>query len=68
MNHPQAYPKFLANSVVVTADGGLAHVLLIAANVTAMLPGGNTVSITIDTTYRTYYLYATYPMPFSIPR
>ncbi|KAH9999568.1 hypothetical protein F4779DRAFT_160970 [Xylariaceae sp. FL0662B] len=50
VNHPQAYPKFLANSFVHTEDGGVAHVLLSPGSVTTSL-GDNKVSIEADTSY-----------------
>ncbi|CAJ2500901.1 Uu.00g037540.m01.CDS01 [Anthostomella pinea] len=46
VNHPQAYPKFLANSFVITEDGGIAHVLLSPGSVTA-----KGATILADTTY-----------------
>ena len=51
VNHPQAYPKFLANSFVGTEDGGLAHVFLAPGNVTVELDGYNPVSVSADTAY-----------------
>lgn len=51
VNHPQAYPKFLANSFTLTEDGGIAHVLLIPGSVTTSLGGRNLVSIQADTNY-----------------
>ena len=51
MNHPQAYPKFLANSFVGTEDGGLAHVFLAPGTATVNLSGNNPVSVSADTTY-----------------
>ncbi|KAI1083366.1 hypothetical protein F5B20DRAFT_529738 [Whalleya microplaca] len=50
VNHPQAYPKFLANSFVLTEDGGVAHVLLSPGIVTTSLDG-NQVTIEADTSY-----------------
>lgn len=50
VNHPQAYPKFLANSFTLTEDGGIAHVLLIPGSVTTSL-GDNKVTIQADTNY-----------------
>ncbi|KAI1321397.1 hypothetical protein F5Y16DRAFT_413728 [Xylariaceae sp. FL0255] len=50
VNHPQAYPKFLANSFTATVDGGLAHVLLIPGTASTKL-GENTVVVSADTTY-----------------
>ncbi|KAH9902298.1 hypothetical protein F4778DRAFT_118534 [Xylariomycetidae sp. FL2044] len=49
VNHPQAYPKFLANSFVKTEDG-LAHVLLSPGHVSTSL-GDNKVSIEAETAY-----------------
>lgn len=51
VNHPQGYPKFLANSFVGTEDGGLAHVFLSPGSVSTNLGGDNAVTITSDTTY-----------------
>lgn len=51
MNHPQGYPKFLANSFVGTEDGGLAHVFLSPGTVSTNLADNNAVTITSDTTY-----------------
>ncbi|KAI1341439.1 duf1680 domain-containing protein [Xylariaceae sp. FL0016] len=50
VNHPQGYPKFLANSFVATQDGGIAHVLLSPGSVTTSL-GGNQVTIKANTNY-----------------
>ncbi|KAI1765295.1 hypothetical protein GGR53DRAFT_267298 [Hypoxylon sp. FL1150] len=50
VNHPQAYPKFLANSFTLTEDGGIAHVHLIPGSVTTSL-GNNQVTIQADTNY-----------------
>ncbi|KAI8628037.1 duf1680 domain-containing protein [Xylariaceae sp. FL1651] len=50
VNHPQGYPKFLANSFVLTEDGGIAHVLLSPSTVTTQL-GDNEVTITANTNY-----------------
>ncbi|KAK6948275.1 hypothetical protein Daesc_010039 [Daldinia eschscholtzii] len=49
VNHPQAYPKFLANSFTLT-DGGIAHVLLIPGSISTSL-GHNRVNIQADTNY-----------------
>ncbi|KAI2782363.1 hypothetical protein F4815DRAFT_492159 [Daldinia loculata] len=49
VNHPQAYPKFLANSFTLT-DGGIAHVLLIPGSISTSL-GHNRVTIQADTNY-----------------
>ena len=51
MNHPQAYPKFLANSFVRTEDHGLAHVFLAPGNAKLVLGRNNPVSVTADTAY-----------------
>ncbi|ORY68337.1 duf1680 domain-containing protein [Pseudomassariella vexata] len=51
VNHPQAYPKYLANSFVTTEDGGIAHVLLGPASLSATLGGDNAVLISTDTKY-----------------
>ncbi|KAI1818466.1 duf1680 domain-containing protein [Poronia punctata] len=51
VNHPQGYPKFLANSFVVTADGGLAHVFLIPGRVSTRLGDNNKVTVSVDTNY-----------------
>ncbi|KAI5866575.1 hypothetical protein GGS23DRAFT_615109 [Durotheca rogersii] len=56
VNHPQAYPKFLAGAFVATDGGaGLAHVFLVpgSAGATLAAPGGgsNAVSVSADTTY-----------------
>ncbi|KAI1492838.1 hypothetical protein F5X96DRAFT_667354 [Biscogniauxia mediterranea] len=51
VNHPQAYPKFLANSFATTSDGvGLAHLFLVPGTAAARL-GSNAVSVTANTTY-----------------
>lgn len=50
MNHPQGYPKFLANSFVGTEDGGIAHVFLSPGSVSATL-GDNKVTILADANY-----------------
>lgn len=50
MNHPQAYPKYLANSFMLTEDGGVAHVFLGPGNLTTNLEGG-VVSILAETKY-----------------
>ncbi|KAI0199082.1 duf1680 domain-containing protein [Astrocystis sublimbata] len=52
VNHPQGYPKFLANSFVGTEDGGLAHVLLSPGSVSTNLGNNNNkVAISVDTNY-----------------
>ncbi|KAI0546805.1 duf1680 domain-containing protein [Xylaria curta] len=50
VNHPQGYPKFLANSFVGTEDGGIAHVFLSPGSVSTNL-GDNEVTISVDTNY-----------------
>ncbi|KAI0021025.1 duf1680 domain-containing protein [Xylariomycetidae sp. FL0641] len=70
VNHPQGYPKFLANSFVLTEDGGIAHVLLSPGSVSTSL-GGNQVSIEADTTYPfgmelTYSVTADSPFTFYV--
>ncbi|KAI5867086.1 hypothetical protein GGS23DRAFT_603201 [Durotheca rogersii] len=50
VNHPQAYPKFLANSFALTEDGGIAHILLSPGSVATSL-GSNQVKIDVDTAY-----------------
>lgn len=50
VNHPQAYPKFLANSFVATDDGNLAHVFLTAGKVSTIV-GGNPVTVIAETDY-----------------
>ncbi|KAI9712662.1 MAG: hypothetical protein M1820_001283 [Bogoriella megaspora] len=71
VNHPQAYPKFLANSFVGTEDGGLAHVFLISASLETTLNDTNPVSISVDTTYPfshsvTYKISASSPFNFYV--
>ncbi|KAL9619588.1 MAG: hypothetical protein Q9160_005775 [Pyrenula sp. 1 TL-2023] len=73
VNHPQAYPKFLANSFVTTSDGGLAHVFLIPSSVTTSLgdDGKNAVVVDAGGTYPfgeviTYNFSATSPFIFYI--
>ncbi|KAK0640551.1 hypothetical protein B0T16DRAFT_460724 [Cercophora newfieldiana] len=50
VNHPQGYPKFVANSWV-RAEKGLAHVLLGPSLVTTSIPGAGQVSIKCETNY-----------------
>ncbi|GAP91660.1 putative Six-hairpin glycosidase [Rosellinia necatrix] len=50
VNHPQGYPKFLANSFVGTEDEGIAHVFLSPGSVSTKL-GNNAVTISVDTNY-----------------
>ncbi|MCJ1323974.1 hypothetical protein MMC10_000636 [Thelotrema lepadinum] len=71
VNHPQGYPRFLANSIVGTADGGLAHVFLVAMNAATTLSGNNAVSVSADTSYPfehtiKYTISATSPFPFYV--
>lgn len=71
MNHPQAYPKFLANSFVGTEDDGLAHVFLAPGNATLELDDNNPVSVTVDTAYPfdfklTYTVTAKHEFPFYV--
>ncbi|KAI0873015.1 duf1680 domain-containing protein [Hypoxylon argillaceum] len=51
VNHPQGYPKFLANSFVGTEDGGIAHVFLSPGTVSTTLGSSNKVTISTDTNY-----------------
>ncbi|KAJ8128703.1 hypothetical protein O1611_g4932 [Lasiodiplodia mahajangana] len=51
VNHPQGYPKFLANSFVGTEDGGIAHVFLAPGSVSTTLGNNNKVTISADTNY-----------------
>lgn len=69
VNHPQAYPKFLANQFVRTAEG-LAHIYLTAGTVSTTL-NNNRVSISVDTQYPfafnwTYTITNSHAFPFSI--
>ncbi|KAL9114313.1 MAG: hypothetical protein Q9227_001735 [Pyrenula ochraceoflavens] len=73
VNHPQAYPKFLANSFVTTSDGGLAHVFLIPGSAATSLgdDSQNSVLVNADTTYPfgneiTYSITASDPFTFYI--
>lgn len=50
VNHPQGYPKFLANSWVVVGGNGLQHALLSPSTVIANLKGGR-VTVDCDTSY-----------------
>ncbi|KAI1485982.1 duf1680 domain-containing protein [Biscogniauxia mediterranea] len=50
VNHPQAYPKFVANSYVRTEDDGIAHVLLSPSKLSTTVNGA-VQSIVADTTY-----------------
>ncbi|KAI1080576.1 hypothetical protein F5B20DRAFT_103848 [Whalleya microplaca] len=71
VNHPQAYPKFLANSFATTEDGGLAHVFLIPGSAAVSLAGDNAVFVNATTTYPfghtiTYSISASAPFTFYI--
>ncbi|KAI0010921.1 hypothetical protein F4779DRAFT_271262 [Xylariaceae sp. FL0662B] len=73
VNHPQAYPKFLANSFATTPDGGLAHVFLVPGSAAARLgaDGANAVFVNATTTYPfgdtiTYAISATSPFAFHV--
>ena len=50
VNHPQGYPKFVANSWVAVGKDGLGHALLSPSTVTTSVNGGS-VTISCDTTY-----------------
>ncbi|KAF2113894.1 duf1680 domain-containing protein [Lophiotrema nucula] len=73
VNHPQAYPKFLANSFLATEDEGLAHVFLIPGTAATRLgkDGSNSVFVTANTSYPfnhsvQYTISATSPFSFYI--
>ncbi|KAI1866719.1 uncharacterized protein JN550_007572 [Neoarthrinium moseri] len=71
VNHPQGYPKFLANSFVSTEDGGLAHVYLSPGTVSTMLEGDNSVTISATGTYPfglnlSYQVLASSPFSFYV--
>ncbi|KAI8632522.1 hypothetical protein F5Y19DRAFT_366758 [Xylariaceae sp. FL1651] len=73
VNHPQAYPKFLANSFATTEDGGLAHVFLIPGSAAANLGDSkkNAVFVSANTTYPfgntiTYAISAASPFDFYV--
>ncbi|KAI9044468.1 uncharacterized protein KD926_001069 [Aspergillus affinis] len=72
VNHPQAYPKFLANQFVRTAEG-LAHIYLTPGTVSTTLDKAKNhrVSISVDTQYPfafnwTYTITNSHAFPFSI--
>lgn len=50
VNHPQGYPKFVANSWVAVGRSGLGHALLSPSSITTTVNGGS-VSVTCDTSY-----------------
>ena len=50
VNHPQGYPKFVANSWVKAGDSGLGHALLGPSSVETEVAGGK-VSVKVDTEY-----------------
>lgn len=50
VNHPQGYPKFLANSWVQVGKNGLGHMLLSPSNVSTTLQGGK-VTVECATAY-----------------
>ncbi|KAH8817480.1 duf1680 domain-containing protein [Xylogone sp. PMI_703] len=50
VNHPQAYPKFLANAFVSTEDGGIAHVYLVSSSAVTST-GGNLININARSGY-----------------
>jgi hypothetical protein len=69
VNHPQAYPKFLANSFV-EVDSGIGHVFLVPGRLNTKL-GDKDISITADTAYPfalslTYHISASHPFFFYI--
>ncbi|OTB18253.1 hypothetical protein K445DRAFT_373791 [Daldinia sp. EC12] len=72
VNHPQAYPKFLANSFATTPDGeGLAHVFLVPGTAATTLGSDNFVLVSANTTYPfghtlTYSISASSPFDFFI--
>ncbi|KAL9094914.1 MAG: hypothetical protein Q9165_002864 [Trypethelium subeluteriae] len=71
VNHPQGYPKFLANSFVSTEDGGLAHVFLVPSTMKTTLSGDNAISVSADTNYPfsqsiKYNISATSPFDFYV--
>lgn len=50
VNHPQGYPKFVANSWVTVGQTGLGHALLSPSSVATELNGGS-ITVTCDTSY-----------------
>jgi hypothetical protein len=51
VNHPQGYPKYVANQWVGVGDNGIAHALLGPGSVNTTTGSGTTVSILSDTFY-----------------
>ncbi|KAI5788197.1 hypothetical protein FPQ18DRAFT_372851 [Pyronema domesticum] len=51
VNHPQGYPKFLANSFVKYGNNGLIHALLSPGEVKTILANNNQVTVTSTTDY-----------------
>ena len=69
VNFPQGWPKLLAASFTQDGDNGLAHAILVPANVTTVLPSGNNVSVECTTTYpfgRTFSYAITAAQPFTL--
>ncbi|KAI0854274.1 hypothetical protein F5Y00DRAFT_267496 [Daldinia vernicosa] len=75
VNHPQAYPKFLANSFATTPEGGLAHIFLVPGTAATTLGSdnnnNNSILVSANTTYPfghtlTYTISASQPFDFSI--
>ncbi|KAI8960947.1 hypothetical protein F5Y11DRAFT_367108 [Daldinia sp. FL1419] len=71
VNHPQAYPKFLANSFAVTPNNSLAHIFLVPGTAATTLQDSNSVHVSVNTTYPfghtlTYTISATSPFDFAI--
>ncbi|KAK5170315.1 uncharacterized protein LTR77_004902 [Saxophila tyrrhenica] len=70
VNHPQGFPKFLANSYVKVGANGLAHALLSPGSASATLRG-NKVTVKCDTAYPfldtlTYTIDAEAPFDFYV--
>ena len=70
VNHPQGFPKFLANSYVQVGANGLAHALLSPGSVEIMLSSGR-VAVSCDTGYpftdkMHYQVTAEAPMDFYV--